>query len=249
MAETADAAKERGNAALKEKRYDDAVAAYTDAIRLDGSNHVFCASSRRDPAASRLCLTALGRADSNRSAAHAKKSKWVDALADAEKCIQLDASFARGYGRKGDALYGLGRLADAMVAINAGLKLDPGNASLQQKLQATESMKRKLESNTANYGRSQPAYSGGGPQRPSLSEWRPDAPSGLTRLFPNLAVVVFAVLYIIAAANPLSNDPQRYSHFGRAFMAALMAHFMDISGKWKPWSENSAFSVSSSEIK
>ena len=77
--------KDRGNEHFKNARWDDAVAEFTRAIELDGTNHVFY---------------------SNRSAAHAGAERWREALADAEKTISLKPDWAKGYGRKGAALFG-----------------------------------------------------------------------------------------------------------------------------------------------
>ena len=112
---------------------------------------------------------------SNRSAAFASKGKPIDALADAEKCIQLEPSFARsaprrtasphstltfggahhrrGYGRKGLALYKLGRYADSITAYGAGLKKDPDNKSLKDGVDAATKAKQVMDANMAGYGR------------------------------------------------------------------------------------------------
>lgn len=210
-------AKDRGNAFLKEKKFEEAIAAYTEAIRKDGSNHVYY---------------------SNRSAAHASKGSFIDALHDAEKCNQMEPAFARGFGRKGAALYGLGRYSDAIVAYTRGLKEDSGNAALQSGLTQAEGAKQRMDAHNASYSR--PGGGGGGPQYsqqpsgPNLTEWRPDASGGVTRLLANVAVLGFAIMYIVSAANPMSNDPERYTHHGRAFMAALASFFFDIQSKWVP---------------
>jgi len=212
--EDASEAKERGNTALKEKRYDDAISAYTDAIRLDGNNHVYYA---------------------NRSAAHASKSSYVEALHDAEKCVQMEPGFARGYGRKGAALYGLGRYGEAIVSYQRGLKEDDGNAALKQGLTQAEGAKQRMEAHNASYGRpSAPSGYGGQPQGPNITEWRPTSSGGAIRLAAGAAVLVFAALYIVSAINPLSNDPARYTYHSRAFMAALAGYLFDIRSKYVP---------------
>jgi stress-induced-phosphoprotein 1 len=62
-------------------------------------------------------------------------------LEDAEKCININHSFARGYQRKGTALFFLGQLDDAINTYQEGLKIDPNNASLQNDLKAAEDKK------------------------------------------------------------------------------------------------------------
>lgn len=76
--------------------------------------------------------------DGVRSFAHAKLAQWEEALADATKCVEMAASFAKGYLRKGQAEMGLGRLEDAMSTFEKGLKADPENAQLKQAMQQAQ---------------------------------------------------------------------------------------------------------------
>lgn len=103
--------KEKGNQALNAEKFDEAIAAYTEAIALDGKNHVLY---------------------SNRSAANAKAGKFGEALEDAEKTIELNPTWPKGYSRKGAAASGLCDYMKAIEAYNEGLKYDPQNAILLQ---------------------------------------------------------------------------------------------------------------------
>lgn len=103
--------KEKGNQALNAEKYDDAIAAYTEAIALDDKNHVLF---------------------SNRSAAYAKAGNFTKALEDAEKTITLNPTWPKGYSRKGVAAAGLQNYMLAFEAYNEGLKYDPQNAILLQ---------------------------------------------------------------------------------------------------------------------
>lgn len=103
--------KEKGNQALSAEKFDEAIAAYTEAINLDAKNHVLF---------------------SNRSAAYAKAGKYAQALEDAEKTIELNPSWPKGYSRKGAAAAGLKDYLKAFEAYNEGLKYDPQNAMLLQ---------------------------------------------------------------------------------------------------------------------
>jgi len=67
---------------------------------------------------------------SNRSSAFAHIGDWVRSLEDAEACIAIRPNWPRGYACKGAALEGLARHADALVAFEAALELDPSSQEL-----------------------------------------------------------------------------------------------------------------------
>ncbi|KAJ7895939.1 activator of Hsp70 and Hsp90 chaperone [Mycena olivaceomarginata] len=99
--------KDQGNKAFAAKDYDKAIELFTQAIALDPKNHVLF---------------------SNRSAAHAGKRQWADALTDAEQCVAVNSSWAKGYARKGAALHGARRYDEAIAAYEEGLKLEDSPA-------------------------------------------------------------------------------------------------------------------------
>lgn len=103
----ADALKALGNKAIAEKNFDEAIKHFTEAIELEPTNHILY---------------------SNRSAAYASKKDYDSALKDAEKTTELKPDWAKGWGRKGAAMHGLGDLVGAHDAYEEGLKLDPNNA-------------------------------------------------------------------------------------------------------------------------
>ena len=80
---SAAAFKEKGNKHLQAQEFDEAIAAYTEAINLDPKDHVFF---------------------SNRSAAYLSKGDAKSALSDAERCITLNGSWPKGYSRKGSLI-------------------------------------------------------------------------------------------------------------------------------------------------
>lgn len=75
---------------------------------------------------------------SNRSAAHASKKDWTEALKDAEKTTEIKPDWPKGWSRKGAALHGSGDLLGAFDAYTEGLKLDPNNAQMKQSLASVE---------------------------------------------------------------------------------------------------------------
>lgn len=103
--------KEKGNKALAAENFEEAIAAYTEAIDLDPKNHVLF---------------------SNRSAAYAKAEKYELALKDAEQTIALNPAWPKGYSRKGSALSYMQKYVEAFEAYQKGLEIDPNNAALQQ---------------------------------------------------------------------------------------------------------------------
>ncbi|KAG7133973.1 Heat shock protein sti1 like [Verticillium longisporum] len=125
---TADELKAQGNAAIAAKNFDEAVDKFTQAIAIDPTNHILY---------------------SNRSAAYASKKDWDHALEDAEKTVEIKPDWAKGWGRKGTALYGQGDLLGAHDAYEEGLKKDPNNAGLKKDLAST---KRAMEQETGGQG-------------------------------------------------------------------------------------------------
>ncbi|CAM9325483.1 unnamed protein product [Scytosiphon promiscuus] len=71
---------------------------------------------------------------SNRSAAFLKKEKAHEALLDAERCVEVNPSWAKGYSRKGTALFRLGRHDKAAAAYSKGLEREPGSVELRKNL-------------------------------------------------------------------------------------------------------------------
>lgn len=111
------AAKARGNAALAAQRFDEAIAAYTDAIAADPTDHVFL---------------------SNRSAAYLSKNDAESALTDAEACVKLAPTWSKGYGRVGAALQAMRLYDEAAATFRKGLEIEPGSAALKEGLKDSE---------------------------------------------------------------------------------------------------------------
>ncbi|KAF9324195.1 Hsp90 cochaperone [Podila minutissima] len=114
--------KAQGNKAFLAKDYPTAIDFFSKAIELDASNHVLY---------------------SNRSACYASQKNYQQALEDGEKTVELKADWAKGYGRKAAALFGLGRYPEANDVYEAGLKLEPTNVLLQKGLSETQQAMEK----------------------------------------------------------------------------------------------------------
>ncbi|KAL7421555.1 Hsp90 cochaperone [Cryptotrichosporon argae] len=102
----AEALKAQANKAFAAKDYVEACKLYSDAIAIDPTNHVLW---------------------SNRSASKAGQRDWAGALEDAEKCVEIAPTFAKGFARKGAALHGLRRYPEAVSAYESGLQVDAGS--------------------------------------------------------------------------------------------------------------------------
>lgn len=103
--------KQAGNAAFSAGNNEEAVKCFTRAIEIDRSDHVFF---------------------SNRSAAYACLGKYEDARSDAEECVRLAPTWAKGYSRLGLALFNLREYEKAREAYARGLEIEPENASLKE---------------------------------------------------------------------------------------------------------------------
>jgi len=132
---SAEELKAKGNKALQSGNVKEAIDCYTEAIQKDGSNKVYF---------------------SNRSAAYMKSEDFRSALSDGEKAIELAPTWAKGYSRKGAALYALARFEEAKIAYEEASKLEPGNQTFKDEI-------TRCASQLTGPGGSQPLGGGGNP--------------------------------------------------------------------------------------
>jgi stress-induced-phosphoprotein 1 len=105
----ADEEREKGNDFFKQQNYPEAVRHYTEALKRNP----------KDP-----------RVYSNRAACYTKLGALPEGLKDAEKCIELDPTFTKGYTRKGAIQFFMKEYDKAMLTYQEGLKHDPNNQEL-----------------------------------------------------------------------------------------------------------------------
>ncbi|XP_023515089.1 RNA polymerase II-associated protein 3-like [Cucurbita pepo subsp. pepo] len=105
--------KDKGNEFFKAGNYLKAAALYTQAIKLDPSNHALY---------------------SNRAAAFLHLVKLNKALADAEMTITLNPQWEKGYFRKGCVLEAMEKYDDALSAFQAALRYNPQSAEVSRKI-------------------------------------------------------------------------------------------------------------------
>lgn len=103
-----------GNAAFFDGKFPEAIKHYTDAIRLDPSNHL---------------------AFSNRSACQFQLEDYESALKDSVSCMKLNPHFVKGYSRRANALVAMKRFPEAQSILSEGLSLDPTNQRLLSEME------------------------------------------------------------------------------------------------------------------
>lgn len=136
--EEAEEHKQRGNDAFKAKNWDDAIKHYNKAVALDPNNAAYY---------------------SNRAGAWTSKGNHDSALADANKCLNQDSQFVKGYSRKGKALFDLQKWDEAEAAYKEGLEVDANNEGCIRGLADIKSAKDRIRAATS---RSRSAASSGG---------------------------------------------------------------------------------------
>ncbi|PUZ62063.1 hypothetical protein GQ55_4G328000 [Panicum hallii var. hallii] len=104
--EAADHDREKGNEFFKQKKYHEAAMHYTRAMKM----------SPKDP-----------RAFSNRAQCHIYLGDFSQGLEDAEKCVELDPTFLKGYLRKAKVQFLMERYENALATYLEGLRCDPNN--------------------------------------------------------------------------------------------------------------------------
>ncbi|KAK9091581.1 hypothetical protein Sjap_024758 [Stephania japonica] len=104
--ESAEAAKEKGNAAFKDKQHQKAISFYTEAIKLNGKNATYYG---------------------NRAAAYLELGSFLQAEADCNMAITLDKKNVKAYLRRGTAREMLGYFKDAIEDFKMALVLEPTN--------------------------------------------------------------------------------------------------------------------------
>ncbi|OIV92762.1 hypothetical protein TanjilG_00896 [Lupinus angustifolius] len=105
----ADEEREKGNEFFKQQKYPEAITHYTESLRRNPN----------DP-----------RTYSNRAACYTKLGAMPEGLKDAEKCIELDPTFVKGYTRKGAVQFFMKEHEKALETYREGLKHDPDNQEM-----------------------------------------------------------------------------------------------------------------------
>ena len=119
-----------GNAHMAADRPEEAIAAYSSALKR---------ASVASPGASELVATLL----SNRSGAHLVQDDAKAAKADALQCIEARPEWAKAYYRLGAALIACKDFAGALIAADKAEKLEPVPANTRSKYAALELLRKE----------------------------------------------------------------------------------------------------------
>ncbi|GLV31626.1 Stress induced phosphoprotein 1 [Carabus blaptoides fortunei] len=117
--------KEKGNDALKQGKYEEAVLHYTHAIKLDAKNYSIY---------------------SNRSYAFLKMQQYYYALDDAKETIKLNPQWPKGYFRRAEVEFATFHFSDALVSYQQALILKPDDCDIANAIsRANKEWKKDLK--------------------------------------------------------------------------------------------------------
>lgn len=133
VADTVDEAlvyKDDGNAAFKNENWNEAISAYTKAIKCGDGKH-----------------KQLGTFYKNRAAAYLKVEKFETAIGDCNKALELEPNDPKALFRRAQAKEQLGRFEEAYRDATVIWKQDPSNKGVQQFLERVHTIveKRSIE--------------------------------------------------------------------------------------------------------
>ena len=139
--EKAEAAKNEGNEHFKKESWGDAIRSYSEAIKRNPRSAVYYSNrSISYIKGNRLIFLFFPPPPPPPSRTHGSfwaVREYALALADADKCLALDASFVKGWVRKGMAHHHLREYYKALEAYDKGMKIDPNYPELVEWTQKT----------------------------------------------------------------------------------------------------------------
>uniref|UniRef100_A0A8C9F143 Tetratricopeptide repeat domain 31 n=1 Tax=Pavo cristatus TaxID=9049 RepID=A0A8C9F143_PAVCR len=138
-----------GNRAAMQGRYTEAVQAFTEAIKLNPREH---------------------RLFGNRSYCYEKLQQYQEALRDAQMALELRPNWPKGFFRKGKALWGLKRYAEARDTFEQLLRLDGAHADVATQLEACQMLLQQSSLHDASSPRDVPVLEAGEPLTPTSAD-------------------------------------------------------------------------------
>lgn len=136
----ADALKLEGNKALSQRKFEESIDLYTQAIDIDSNNAVYY---------------------SNRAAAYSQLQLHDNAIADADAAIRVDPKYSKAYSRLGLAKYASGDAQGALEAYEMGMKVEGDSVSDAMK-RGYETAKKRVDEEAVTT-RDAPAEGGAAP--------------------------------------------------------------------------------------
>lgn len=136
--EAAEAKKNEGNALLSERKFEEAIQAYTEAIELNPKNAIYFA---------------------NRAAAYSHIRDHDNAVKDCNSAIKCDPNYVKAYSRLGLAHFSLKQYPEAVKAYTTALSLEPDNVAVKESLSIA--VKKMGESGAGPMGHSHGPGAGG----------------------------------------------------------------------------------------
>ncbi|GAA6003908.1 Hsp90 cochaperone STI1 [Rhodotorula paludigena] len=124
----ADAAREEGNAAFRTGDFASAVGHYAESIKRNPDD---------------------ARGYTNRAAAYTKLMALPEALKDADKAIEIDPAFVKGYIRKSHVLFAMKEFDKALAAIEEAAEKDTANAHQKEISQQFVKVQQSMVSSRA----------------------------------------------------------------------------------------------------
>ncbi|EWC48456.1 hypothetical protein DRE_02225 [Drechslerella stenobrocha 248] len=119
----AETLKGRGNSAMSQKKYSEAIDLYTQALKLVPGNSIYL---------------------SNRAAAYSASSQHDKARDDAQAAVDADPAYSKGWSRLGLAKFALGDAKGAMVAYEKGIQAE-GKGGSEAMRKGYETAKRRVD--------------------------------------------------------------------------------------------------------
>eukprot|EP01100_Stratorugosa_tubuloviscum_P004113 TRINITY_DN2014_c1_g1_i1.p1 TRINITY_DN2014_c1_g1~~TRINITY_DN2014_c1_g1_i1.p1 ORF type:complete len:418 (-),score=222.37 TRINITY_DN2014_c1_g1_i1:51-1304(-) len=121
---TAEDWKEEGNNFFRDTKYIEALEAYSKAIELDATNHIYY---------------------TNRSTTYAYLWMGDKALKDADKAIEINPEWIRGYLRRSRALIMLGRVNEAILCLEKASELNADDSQIKTALLEARERAEQME--------------------------------------------------------------------------------------------------------
>uniref|UniRef100_A0A7S0J1D4 STI1 domain-containing protein n=1 Tax=Calcidiscus leptoporus TaxID=127549 RepID=A0A7S0J1D4_9EUKA len=112
--EKCEEARQQGNELFKQGKFPEAIAKYEEAMKRDPKAHL---------------------PYSNRAACYQKLMEWQLALKDADKCVEMEPGFVKGWSRKASIHVYLKEFHKALDAYNSVLKIEPENEDAKAQIE------------------------------------------------------------------------------------------------------------------